>query len=290
LIALGEDLPHIRKKISGSRTTKIKATEVGAIVFHHGSEPISNEEAAQIAKRVGYGTKASYVQNIRYEYLDWLAREGKHQSLHIEELKKLANTFSLCIKDTREYELPDNRLLLEVDGIDWRLDPMMWFYLCTPDFEPMGKWGDLFPNLKEHLGQNPFWEHYEVLKNKADQLDSWFRLEVGKLGPEFHSRKDIWDELEKAKRDRRLNLTWYPSVFPNARPDERAGFEPGYDSTYADALLDLLGGNGLNPEIQMFELETLLVEMKQDLSVERMLPMIEESHCKDCPSLLILES
>ncbi len=149
---------------------------------------------------------------------------------------------------------------LELHNQDWRLDPITWFYLCTPDLSEDKErfWSKAYAKFKEKMEKIGFWQHYVKLTSAAYRLQSAYKEAAPNLPTELIA---VWESIHKE-----LTLRLMPSRIPqNPEPDWEA-WRPVHDPNTCrkvfTAFLKLI------PDLylQINEMEELLQKLNDDLS------------------------
>ncbi len=152
---------------------------------------------------------------------------------------------------------------LELYNQDWRLDPITWFYLCTPDLSEDKErfWSKAYAKFKEKMEKSGFWQHYGKLKSAAYRLQSAYKEAAPNLPTELIA---VWESIQKE-----LTLRLMPSRIPqNPEPDWEA-WRPVHDPDTCKkvftAFLKLI------PDLytQLIEMEELLQKLNDDLCRKR---------------------
>jgi len=176
-------------------------------------QPPTPQQVKQIAANVaGYDATAGYVDTVWKQLITWRRKiAGNRLSIdeHLKDLINLAKSIRSCIERPNLDEEADYHQLMNVRGYDWRLDPAMWFDLCTPDLSKVNSWGIDPALLKSHIESNPlkkspFWEHLDQLWQKVKALENDYdkmAVEIMAGDGEF---KKYWEsiQLERVKRER----------------------------------------------------------------------------------------
>jgi hypothetical protein len=178
--------------------------------------------------------------------------------------------------------LPD-RGLMTVRWFDWRLDPVRWFYLSTPDFSEKKQWGEEFPILESHIMKSSFWEHLDQLKQLTVALEKKYDDIVSILLINDESFK-LTCEILKSKRTQ-----WEPlAIFRPSRtpfnPDlELEQLEPYYDKELIEKIMHRF--ESIVPDIwePQSKLEEMLNQLYEDLLPDTINPIIVDGHCDRCP-------
>lgn len=199
----------------------------------------------------------SHIQEKEYEF----RQSQQHKDLLKKELEKIR----ACLRDPRLYELPDKRELLEVEGKDWRLDPKMWFYLCTPDFSDLRKWGYAFPLVEKEIKESIFWEHYWQLWDAVEQLENDYGVAAAKLSRDYEEFREPWIKIKVEKAMREQDPQLKPSRYPDALEEDLVQFEPSYDREYCNSVMEKLAMIIDNLPIRLLDLEKKLEQLNRDL-------------------------
>lgn len=181
----------------------------------------------------------------------------KHLGLSVKmELKRL---LSPCLANP-QLNLPNitGRYPLQLKDQDFRLNPILWFHLCTPDFseECEGFWGD-YTQLERKMEKIRFWQHYVKLKSGVYKLQSDYERACEKLP---QSERNVWDRIQSEGLSTPL-----PYRVPSHPEPECDEYESGYDHKFCNSLLQVF--RTLIPDLddRFIALEQLLQQLNDDL-------------------------
>lgn len=98
---------------------------------------------------------------------------------------------------------------MELNGQNWRLDPITWFHLCVPDLreESEAYWRTDFLKFKKILEKIDFWRRDQDLRNKVDDLQKEYEKAADKLPV---SQREVWERIQRERK----------SSFPPSRTAE----------------------------------------------------------------------
>jgi hypothetical protein len=284
-------LPHRPNK-----KTVTKARNVAEQLMKIKEQPPSDEQKKQIADSVaGYDGTVKYVNDVYNQLIAWRRKMGGNElsiielsiGKHLNDLIELASSIRHCIVPPNLDEEPDYHHLMNVMGYDWRLDPVMWFYLCTPDLNKVNSWPTEPALLKSHIESNPskkspFWEHMEELWQKVKALESVYDKRAVDLMKEDKNFKEYWESIQ-FERVKREDVGGYK---PSRTPLSLSliiDVKPYYDESKVDEVIrefekikDFLEGD-------QFELEQILNQLYKDLNPNEINDIIINGRCKKCP-------
>lgn len=287
LVREGKELSFAKKKLKyRDRTTVARAYNVATLLYCRGIMPLSDEEATKIVEDAKYHTNAHYVHHAFLLYKTWHQDQQAHRLLrneHTHLIKEEAKRLRACIRNPRLHMLPDKRELLEVDNQDWRLDPVMWFYLCTPDFSDRRKWSELFPLLTKHMRGSTFWKDSGGLRTAVRKLEEDYQIAAIQLGKDFDQFRELWNQMSVEKLIRKKDKFFRPSRYPDAPPEEFEGFEPIYDRNYCEEVLGKFSKVIEGLPMRLLGLEQKLEQLYNDLEPLKIYPIIDQSYCCECP-------
>jgi hypothetical protein len=202
---------------------------------------------------------------------------------HLERVIAQMKIMRSCLEHLTLNDLPDHRDLLDVRGYDWRLDPAMWFYLCTPDFSNRDLWGTEFPRLESHMKESPFWEHLKKLEQAVKNLEKNYDIIALKLSVNDQRFKDFWKTIQIERLRRGTDWGHKPSRTAHNPEPAPEDFKPYYDQDYAKEVMERFHNidNGLF--LCQFEFEKMLDQLYIDLLPDEINPIIVTGHCDKCP-------
>ena len=271
-------------------TTIGRALVVGKLIMARGNKPLDKEEAEQIAETAKYGTKASFVLNAHFGYIIWCDDYNKKRILkerHTDDLLDLAVKIRSCIERPNLDEEADYHQLLNVRGYDWRLDPVMWFYLCTPDVSKTDYWGTDPALLKSHIESNPlkkslFWDHMDQLWQKVKTLDHEYDKMAIEIMADDSEFKKYWESIQLEKVKREEEGVYKPSRTPLSVTLVN-DIRPYYDESKVDEVIDKFAKTDFTLSVHQYELEEILNQLYKDLNPNGINPLIVNGHCGECP-------
>ena len=196
--------------------------------------------------------------------LDWRTVR-KH--LGMDPIDQVAHMLRKCLFNPYLSVPPRHvRYPLELYGQDWRLNPITWFQLCTPDLsddtEPY--WEQAYPKFMKYLTRTQFWSHYVKLRYDVFKLHKEYENAVQKLSGSDISLRECWDNLE-SQRLRHFPLARVPT-FPEPNWND---WEPGYDQEYCDKILSRF--SSIIPDVhdRLISLDNMLQQLNDDLTIGR---------------------
>ena len=222
----------------------------------------------------------------------WINRElvGNRLSKeeHLKDLIYLAKSIRRCIERPNLDEEPDYHQLMNVRGYDWRLDPVMWFYLCAPDLSKTDSWGTDPALLKSHIESNPlkkspFWAHLDQLWQKVKALENNYDKMAVEIMSEDGEFKKYWEsiQLERVKREKSEGA-YKPSRTPLSLTLIN-DIRPYYDESKVDEVIDKFMKTDFILSVHQSELEEMLNQLYKDLNPTVINPLIVDGHCGECP-------
>ena len=98
---------------------------------------------------------------------------------------------------------------LELNQQNWRLDPITWFFLCAPDLSEVGKayWRIEFKEFRNKMEKITFWQHYQNLRDKVNDLQNKYEKAINKLSA---GQSEVWERIQRERT----------SCFPPSRTAE----------------------------------------------------------------------
>jgi len=166
----------------------------------------------------------------------------------------------------------------EIAGSDWRLTPLLWFRLVTPDFRDEVLWGPVYQDLKLHLKQSPFCDHYDSLCKSAQNLEEEYSQAVERL-------LEVEPQFTTAWIKGHRGLEWYtePSWVPGIERNLNSVGPLPLGAVFVDRSVRLLGSNEI-PDLgtRLHQMEARLQELWNDLDPDVIEPLIANGWCKRC--------
>jgi hypothetical protein len=286
--------PHIaisvlRKKLPGPPGIKTvtRVHNVAEWLLSLGAEAPTYEEAKKIAERNdSYGSTIKSVYETYDHLCAWRTSQlRKEASLkeHWDMLFLVAEKMRTCIEHPTLNDLPDGRELLELREHDWRLDPTLWFYLCTPDFSQKHLWGVEFPLLESHMKDSPFWQHLEQLSQAVKMLEDDYNRIAVSLSNDDRQLREFWKSLQLEKAIRETEWGHKPSRTPHKPEPAKEEFQPYYDEEYGKEIMGIFNTAIPDLKSRQLELEKLLEQLHTDLLIDNVGGYITEGKCEKCP-------
>ncbi len=279
----GTDRKEVQQELKKHHTTVYRAYGVAERLINRDrkDEPTASE-MDRIINSVGYETSESYVLEAFNRYEMWLLRRQKSLSenrQNILALGKIASQVRNCLHKPSKQLHPDFHKFLYVGGQDWRLDPKMWFFLCTPSFKRWrNNWSELFPSFRYLTRKGFFWKNYGKLWKSVLELERQYQIAVIRLGQDFDEFRDIWMKLSVEKLMRETGELPRPYCYPDSTPEDMEWFEPGYDCEYSEEVLKrFYTVMGVELEIRYFELEELLAKLNRNMEPRVVKKLIENA-------------
>jgi len=208
-----------------------------------------------------HSKQTEYSQKRREEQSQksWQSTDVAQKVIKISEFN---NLISLCLYNPHtevctelQYWKP-----LHVEDFDYRLDPITWFYLCTPDFSEARYWKPCFLELKQYLQEIGFWNHYLELQGSVWKLQKQYEKVAKKLSEEDEVFQEIWEQIQ----DKRLRAL-RPSRIPADPSSDLKNYKPCYDSGYCDKVMKVLAENINGFSNWLYYLEEQLQKLNDDL-------------------------
>jgi len=279
------EIKDAEKILDKHRTTVGRALRIAKYLIERGTKPLDEEIAELIAKNVGYGTTIKFVNGAYYHYLNWrddYSTKELLKRLHLNTLLSQVSELCSCLEHPTLNDLPE-RELLEVRGYDWRLDPMMWFYLCTPSFSRKDLWGSEFPKLESHMKESPFWEHLEQLKQAVKALEKDYDGIARTLFKDDQRFEEFWKSIQLKRLERETDWGYKPSRTLHTPEPEPEDLKLYYDQEYAKEVMKRFIDIANDLPLRQFELEKMLDQLYIDLLPDEINPIIVKGHCEKCP-------
>ncbi|NQT73450.1 MAG: hypothetical protein HQ553_11895 [Chloroflexi bacterium] len=167
---------------------------------------------------------------------------------------------------------------------NWALAPDIWVELTTPDFNDENLWGSTLPLLREHLRENPFWDHLEELRSGALELAKTIDLAAKELIKKVDELRKPWEELRR-RREFWLTHSRTP-VFPAPNWEE---IQPLYGNGFAAQICPKLTEKHL-PELNssLWGLVANLAELNEDLNPDTVEYQLTTTICSECREIKLL--
>jgi len=210
------------------------------------------------------------------------AKESQLLELHSRHVDRVIRSVDLlrsCLINPKLVLIPKRREYpLELNGQDWRLEPLTWFRLCTPDLSNEELWGPEFFILKQHMKESPFWKHYYQLWQEAIKLDKAYQDVARNLGQRDREFNETWREIEK-----HMVHPYHISRIPDDPEPDWEQYKSCCDRAQSEKLIKML--IRVIPDLvdQQCGLEQLLEQLHQDLLPDEIEPLIVSGHCDNCP-------
>ncbi len=285
-------IKDLRRKLLGPphKKTVTKAHNVIEQLIELGKRPLTEEKKKQIEESVaGYDGTIKYVNDVYNQLNTWRRKLAVNKLLreeHLQDLINLSKSIRRCIEQPNLDERPDYHPLMSVRGYDWRLDPVMWFYLCTPDLSKTDSWRTEPVLLKSHIENNPvkdspFWEHLDQLWQKVKSLEHDYDKTAIKLMKEDKEFRKLWKSIQVERMQREKSEGYKPSRTPLSLT-LITDIKPYYDQGKVDGVMSRFKVIG-HLSSRQFEIEQILGQVYKDLSPNEINDIIISGYCDKCP-------
>jgi hypothetical protein len=286
-------LPIFNKRVPKRAPSTVgRALNVALWLVQRDDNTLTQDDIKQYLKHAGYGTTLHYVEEANRRFIEW--KTGSKiplkrslvdylERLHLDNILSQLETLRSCLEYPTLNDLPDYRTLLNVRGNDWRLDPVMWFYLSTPDFSNKDLWGPKFPMLESHMKESPFWEHLEHLEHMVKDLEKYYDIIALKLSAEDQRFRDFWRAIQVERLRRETAWGYKPSRTTHSPEPTPEDFKLYYDQEYAKEVTKRFERIDDGLSLRQFELEKMLDQLNNDLLPDLINPIIVRGHCEKCP-------
>jgi len=206
----------------------------------------------------------------------WWRRYHKEKIVHLRQLIgivfKLRNRIINPEIDKRLYGKPSTWQWGEQD---WRISPNAWFTVMARWFEEINSRDENVRYFKEHLKDYGFFEHYDQLKNDASILQE----EIDEAADKLKSHNDDLYNVIKEIKDYLTNFCIEYACDPDEKPSpmdmQPLPFKKAVYETAINELIDYI------PDYQsrLINLEKLLQQVWDDLSIAKIITQIQNSTC-----------
>jgi hypothetical protein len=268
-----------------SRTT-VSRTLAVAVGLYERIDPLADltQDDVKNIRYAGYHPTRTSIDNAFEVFKEWLLGD-RHQSKklphgHVDLLLMQAVELRKYLTEPDLFELPDDRELLTISGKDWRLDPIMWFHLCTPDLKNKDAWGATFRMLLEHLEGSQFLKDYASLRQAVGRLEQDYNRAAIQLDAEARAS---WLDIQTEKAMREKTSVPLPLRHPGAS-DASMDRSPPYEPCLCKKMIREFSKVMKEPPLWMRlrDLEKQLKKLSLDLDPHEVWACIEKSHCSDC--------
>lgn len=250
----------------------------------------------EICSRIGYDLSPRWARRLLDLHLEWEALEQgaagvevskpahgeAWKARHLERLIDLVDKIRQCLYPPRLRLIAEAGLdlppPLEVNRINWALEPHVWLASVTPDFDMEQAWGPLLPFLREHLAQSLFWSHLAELRRAVQEYDRMLLEAAQKLAAKNPTFASFWEKVRFA-RERRL----LPARTPLTPDATGEGLGPlDYNLAGVERVVELL--QEVEPHLvqAQWDLVWRLEALHDDLLPDRVERQIAESTCQLC--------
>ena len=280
---------HELQQITGRdpKTARRMLRTANKVLDWRREQPPPDHQFGEMAAAIRYGVSAEYVRHFFQVHGTRQARLRRPQSAHLDDLYGQLGKLKACFENVDSpYLPPDYRELLEVRGCDWRLDPMMWFYMCTPDLSDMRRWDPEFKQLLEHMEGGEFKKRFGKLRDTVQELEKTLVRLV-------QATKDT----ELQEKFKAIQVGWLLRRKPDTPKPHRVGsssepedLEPDYTPTFAEQVMAKLEAVPLDiwRVCGMIEKQLALEEQLQALqtylSSDEIRQVIKRGKCSGCAS------
>jgi len=139
--------------------------------------------------KLGYKNTAPFINGTFNYYFAWYVSKV-WENIFSSRSSKSSITIPISIKSKllsclynihTEIATETEWVPLQYEGLDYRLEPVTWFRICTPDLMDECCWSPHYDDMKHYLLENGFLNHYWELKKKADTLQSLYDFKIADL-------------------------------------------------------------------------------------------------------------
>ncbi len=180
-------------------------------------------------------------------------------------------------RGAREFGIDDYEPL-QIGSNDWRLDPVNWCDLVSPDFTPEKAWGDAFDLFKQHTKESRFWFHLEELHKNAKYLWEKYDSFAGKFSTADTQLNEKWELIKKTREYTLLN-----SRNPLTPTLEYQNANPYYSNYDCEQIMKRF--YIIDPDLIKMQqgLQFLSEQLWDDLQPQNIDSTIYSGHCNKCP-------
>jgi hypothetical protein len=232
--------------------------------YKHFRGRVKKREKKRMERLWGQGQKS--IKDIAKDVKRDPRTVAKH--LGVSQIDQLSRLLLKCIFNPRISTPPRYaRYPLELNGQDWRLDPITWFYLCTPDLSEDVEylWEDATPKFMNTIKKTKFWRDYIKLRYEVFQLNKGYEEAVQKLSETDVKLKELWDKIT-CERQRYERSSRVPR-FPEPSWDE---WEPCYDRECADSVLTQFLTVMPDVHERLIWMDDMLQQLNDDLATKQL--------------------
>jgi hypothetical protein len=291
---------YLKFQKNWARSTIGRALNVSRFLFTLKDGYLSHEEVFKIADNAGYSAKNPFVQKAFGCYLTWKLKKGKDDSniktsyavrKHYDDLFATLEKLRLCTEYIGSDSGADRTLLIFRDN-DWRIDPVQWFYLSTPDLESQD-WQPILQQLKLHTPDWKFWKHWEHLKTKVIQESEKIQKacnEISKTNDEFMR---VWQDIRLMLSINNYELgKWFRPSRTCLKPEPDTDFlEQLADDDTIEYIINEIEKAVPEPLWEDFiQLEMDLEKIKKDLAEPMLFDWILKLSCGACANIKLLRN
>jgi len=272
-----------------NRTTIARALKVCQyLVARDRPDSLTDNEITSIKDYVRYGVNARYIENLFNAYKAWRLDRGpviieRVQGAHLDVLFAQLEKLRDCFENIDVYgSRPDDRERFEVRGVDWRLEPMMWFYLCVPDIWETERWDPEFQWLLEHMKQSEFETRLKEIRTMCKNLERSLDQAAGRVtepgfAEKWQELKRVWWRTQEEESPIRPCRT---GCAPEVSPEWTPHFS--YEETSKIERMLALVDTSANFDLTRCEIEDKLRELREYVASNELNQIIAEGCCSRC--------
>jgi len=199
---------------------------------------------------------------------------------HCDHLLTLVPSLTSCLIDPQLHLLKlESRMPMNVNGYDWRLDPKMWLWLCTPDLSNESVIDPEIVKLLQHLRSGQYFEHFKALSDAIESL----QIEYDSAATELAKTDDKFGKSWENFKDKAWQLE--VSKIPGTTELNMASYKPYYGDAYCQNVMKAFNKCIEELSVKQWDLEKKLQELWTDLSPDIVIKTIRLGRCKECKKM-----